>query len=101
MITNLSAEVALVRKSRLFDSKWYLDRYPDVGELGMDPLEHFLRYGVRMNRDPSPVFNCESYFEANPDLDPAFINPLVHYALAGRREERPLKPVDAGQAQLP
>lgn len=99
MITNLSAEVALVRKSRLFDSKWYLDRYPDVGELGMDPLEHFLRYGVRMNRDPSPVFNCESYFEANPDLDPAFINPLVHYALAGRREERPLKPVDAGQSK--
>jgi len=98
MITNLDAEIALVRKSRLFDHQWYLDRYPDVGELGIDPLEHFLRFGVRMNRDPSPMFSCESYFEANPDLDPAFINPLVHYALSGRSEERPLRPADAGQS---
>lgn len=95
MSAKIEAEAALIRKSRLFDRKWYLEQYPDVGALGMDPLDHFLRFGIRMNRDPSPKFSCESYFEANPDLDPAVINPLVHYAMWGKREGRPLTPADA------
>jgi glycosyltransferase involved in cell wall biosynthesis len=98
MSANLAAEAALIRKTRLFDRKWYLEQYPDVGALGMNPLDHFLRFGVRMNRDPSPKFSCESYFEANRDLDPAVINPLVHYALWGKKEQRPLKP-EPGQAR--
>lgn len=29
-----------------FDSRDYLDRYPDVAAEGMDPIQHFLRYGA-------------------------------------------------------
>ena len=33
-----------------FDAKWYLQRYPDVARAGGDPLDHFLRHGLREGR---------------------------------------------------
>lgn len=41
-------------RSGLFDADWYRARYPDVDLSGMDPADHYLRYGHRMLRDPSP-----------------------------------------------
>jgi Glycosyl transferase family 2 len=38
----------------LFDSEWYLGRYPDVREAGMDAAEHFLRYGQYEGRPWRP-----------------------------------------------
>ncbi len=37
-----------------FDPDWYLETYPDVGETGMDPAEHFLWVGARLGRRPGP-----------------------------------------------
>jgi hypothetical protein len=39
--------------SRGFDAEWYLEHYPDVASAGMDPLEHFLRYGFKEGRRPA------------------------------------------------
>ncbi|MEG8219520.1 hypothetical protein OSJ57_02645 [Sphingomonas sp. HH69] len=39
----------LVRKG-LFDADAYLQRYPDVAESGMDPLEHYLKHGMSESR---------------------------------------------------
>ena len=39
-----------------FDPEWYRRTYPDVGLSGVDPAWHYLRYGVRMWRDPGPDF---------------------------------------------
>ena len=36
-----------------FDAKWYLDTYPDVRLLGMDPFEHYLWLGTRLGRKMS------------------------------------------------
>jgi len=43
------------RRKRLFgrigfDRKWYLQEYPEVGPSGIDPLDHYLLYGLREGR---------------------------------------------------
>jgi glycosyltransferase involved in cell wall biosynthesis len=50
------ADIEAIRKSGQFDEKWYLDQYPDVRALGMDPVEHYLWLGARMGRKPSPDY---------------------------------------------
>lgn len=35
-----------------FDAEWYLERYPDVKMLGMDPWEHYLWIGNKVGRVP-------------------------------------------------
>ena len=46
------ADVEALRNSGEFDEKWYLEQYPDVRALGMDPVEHYLWLGARMGRNP-------------------------------------------------
>jgi hypothetical protein len=42
---------------RWFDRDWYLMRNPDVRQVGIDPLAHYLRYGEAEGRHPSPWFD--------------------------------------------
>ncbi len=83
-------EIELVRKSSFFDAKWYLAEYPDVSMLGMDPAEHYLALGARLNRDPSPAFSTMAYLVANKDVQKSGVNPLIHYERRGRKEKRQL-----------
>jgi glycosyltransferase involved in cell wall biosynthesis len=85
-------DIYVLRECGLFDEAWYLDRYPDVAQLGIDPIVHYLRLGAKLNRDPSPNFSTSGYFEANPDVKIADVNPLVHYATNGRFEDRVAPP---------
>ena len=61
-----------------FDAGFYLERYPDIAAAGVDPFEHYLLYGFREGRDPSPTFNTRFYLQrhlaAATDL-----NPILHY----------------------
>ena len=41
------------RPSLAFDPEWYLDYYPDVVEIGMDPLAHYNWIGQRIGRAPN------------------------------------------------
>ncbi|PLX84419.1 MAG: hypothetical protein C0617_08005 [Desulfuromonas sp.] len=81
--------ISLIKKSRLFDEDWYLEQYPDVALLSMDPVEHYLRIGAFIGRDPSPMFSTTGYLQAHPDVKNAGLNPLHHYVKWGRREGRP------------
>lgn len=47
------AEVLLLRASGKFDDQWYIENYPDVEALGMDPAAHYLWLGRRLGRKPS------------------------------------------------
>ncbi len=94
-------DVAIVRASHLFDADWYLDRYPDVKVLGLDAAEHYLAYGARLNRDPSPRFDSAGYNELNPDVINLGVNPLLHYLKWGKRERRAIFSVVAGQGAAP
>lgn len=79
-------EVELVGSE--FDGGFYLERYLDIGEVGEDPLRHFILMGWREGRDPNARFSTKDYLEAYPDIVEAGINPFYHYLLAGRAEGR-------------
>ena len=75
----LAEQVELIRKSDLFDIKWYLQQYPDVAENDGDAALHYLLHGAAEGRDPGPEFDTSIYLERNPDLISNGINPLVHF----------------------
>lgn len=61
-----------------FDPVWYLREYPDIATAGVDPFEHYLLWGWREGRNPSPDFDTRFYVARY--LDPAQDeNPLLHY----------------------
>lgn len=80
--------VRSIRKSGLFDSAFYLDRYPDVREAMHDPIRHYVYHGAAEGRDPHPQFDTEYYLGQNPDVSEAEWNPLEHFIAHGRCEGR-------------
>ena len=89
----LSQDMGLLYTSDLFDADWYLDTYPDVSGAGLDPAEHYLLYGAKEGRKPSPQFDGKWYLKANPDVAKENRNPLIHYLKFGRAENRSISPV--------
>jgi O-antigen biosynthesis protein len=67
----------------LFDAKWYLERYPDVRELKVDPLQHFLNHGAREGRDPHPLFHTRFYWSQLENAEDAAKDPISHYTSKG------------------
>ena len=84
----LGENLAIIRKSELFDANWYLTHNPDVVQAGIDPARHYLLYGGFEGRDPSPHFSSQGYLERYQDVQGAGVNPLVHYLLCGNDEGR-------------
>jgi glycosyltransferase involved in cell wall biosynthesis len=70
------------------DSAYYLGRYRDIAETGLDPCRHYHDFGWKEGRNPNPWFDTGWYLEAYPDIRDAGVNPLYHYLVAGRREGR-------------
>lgn len=56
----------------LFNREWYLIHNPDVAEAAaqglLDPLEHFLQYGIHEGRSPGPLLDVQYYLRHNPDV---------------------------------
>lgn len=82
----------------LFDPAWYVAKYPDVEIVGIPPLEHFLKYGFWMDRDPGPKFSRRAYASRNPDVIQSGLDPLIHYVKYGLREGRSASPVEEAPA---
>ena len=74
--------------SSYFSPFYYLTRYQDVWDSGIDPLDHFCLYGWKESRDPNPSFSIKSYLNKYDDVKKSGINPLVHYILHGEKENR-------------
>lgn len=72
----------------LFDSSYYMERYSDVAEAGIDPYWHFVHNGWRERRDPNEFFDLSWYLERNTDVQEAGIGPLKHYIEYGWKEGR-------------
>jgi glycosyltransferase involved in cell wall biosynthesis len=51
--------------SSRFDAEWYAKRNPDVARSGMDPLEHFLRHGLKEGRKPNAA-EAREVWKADP-----------------------------------
>ncbi|KRB81314.1 hypothetical protein ASE00_15090 [Sphingomonas sp. Root710] len=53
--------VAMIRDSGLFDEAWYLARYGDAADSGLDPVEHYLTIGAAKGYNPNPLFDTGFY----------------------------------------
>ena len=85
----------IIHLSGMFDSTWYLKNNPDVQASGMDPIDHYEKYGANEGRAAGPSFDTAWYLQQNPDVRESGMNPLVHYVYHGRAEGRPtICPVD-------
>lgn len=85
--------VQSIRTSGLFDTSWYLKEYADVAATGIDPVLHYLKYGVDEGRCPNPMFHTRWYLDQNPDVAAAKANPLLHYLDHGAAEGRDPSPL--------
>ncbi len=81
-------QIRLIQKSKFFNQEWYLQKYPDVAQDGMNPARHYLLYGGQQGRDPGPEFSSQWYLNQNDDVKRAQINPLLHYLVYGKKENR-------------
>jgi len=77
-----------IADSGLFDPQWYLDRNPDVAEVGIEPLSHYMKHGWKERRNPSPLFDVAYYLDENPDVADAGIEPFSHFLCHGHLENR-------------
>ena len=85
---SIRAQASLIRASNLFDEEWYLAQYSDVKESQIDPIVHYLQFGVSEARWPNSTFDTVWYLEQYPDVMQSGMNPLVHYIKHGIAEER-------------
>ena len=92
--TNVSGDVAggmFGPTPRGFDGAGYLAANQDVAAAGMNPWEHFTKYGQAEGRAlnlSGDRFSGTSYLAANPDVAAAGMNPLEHYMKYGAAEGR-------------
>ena len=45
----------------LFDAAWYCEHYPDIVTAGIEPVEHYVRYGQAEGRLPNAYFDQAAY----------------------------------------
>ena len=76
----------LIKKSTLFDAKYYLFTYKDVRVRDMDPIKHYILFGAKELRNPSPTFNTEYYLQKYNEVKEDGMNPLAHYIQYGLKE---------------
>ena len=72
----------------LFHGAFYLERNADVAAAGIDPLRHFLEYGLHENRTPHPLFDPAFYAAQLPPSEQA--PPFLHYLRHGALDPHPL-----------
>lgn len=85
---NKKRQIELVKASDLFDTKWYLAVNPDVKEKKLGAAKHYVKYGWKEGRNPSPKFDGNQYLSDYPEVAEKGICPLVHYIINGRKEGR-------------
>jgi len=89
----------LLAKSELFDAKYYLRAYPDVAQLNIDPLTHYLEHGCQERRNPSERFDTSHYLSQCKALGDAPSNALLHYLTVGVNQGLTAVPGAASRAQ--
>ena len=56
--------------SWFFDRAYHLEKYPDIATAGIDPLIHFVRWGVTELRSPHPLIDLRHMHATDPALLP-------------------------------
>jgi len=64
-----------------FDYDYYIETYEDIKNSGVDPLHHYITYGWKENRNPTPYFDTEWY---RSNIEIGNMNPFSHWLLVGK-----------------
>lgn len=64
--------------SFFFDREYYWQRYPDIQAVDLDPIIHFMRWGVGEKRTPHPLVDIGHMLTIDPEIlpDPPTIDAL-------------------------
>lgn len=92
----------LLASTSLFNAAWYLRHYTDVRDAGLDPLEHFINYGLNEGRSPSPLFSSQWYCSQCPSVQD--LGAFEHFLLFGSQrnlDPHPLFSIAYYKSQLP
>ena len=79
-----------IRQSGLFDVSFY-ERERERRQSArseLDPVVHYLVFGVREGLSPHPLFDTAYYLMQNPDIADSGANPLIHYIEYGAHQGR-------------
>jgi hypothetical protein len=87
---NLSKEMELIQDSGMFNREYYLQNNDGARESGIDPILHYVSFGVEDLRMPNEWFNPADYLIANHDVMLETLDPFLHFILYGRSEGRSL-----------
>jgi glycosyltransferase involved in cell wall biosynthesis len=92
-----------------FEREWYLKEYPDIARAGIDPLDHYIQFGIQEGRWKSKrhkesnqkfsqkmipwsfdriSFDSSWYLKQYPDVAAAGIDAYWHYKTQGFKEGR-------------
>ena len=90
-----------LKDSEWFDEKYYLKKYPTIKKSGINPLLHYIIFGIKENKMPSHKFNKiyttlkdsewfdeKYYLKKYPTIKKSGINPLLHYIIYGNKENK-------------
>ncbi len=53
-LRRMKQKIKALKHSGIVDAEWYLQNYPDVTQTGIDPLLHYVEFGVYEGREPNP-----------------------------------------------
>jgi len=73
--------IRIIKKSGLFDTRYYLENNKDVLESDADPLMHFVAFGFKEGRNPCPGFDTVAYAIQHGIPSYSNVNPFVQYIL--------------------
>jgi len=67
----------------LFDTEYYINKYPDVLKSGLSPIEHFEKVGGPALYNPHPGFNSKEYKSLYLSEKDITTIPLIHFCTKG------------------
>lgn len=91
-----SAPRLLLRRKKLFDAAFYLERYPDVAAARMRPFAHYLLHGAAEGRKPNPWFDPDYYLAASPEARERGGDPFIDFLQHGAKEHSKPHPLFDG-----
>lgn len=77
-----------ILSSSLFDPAWYIANYKDVESISLPAIDHFMRFGLLMGRNPGPDFDTRFYLAENIDVAKSGMPALLHFIRHGKSEGR-------------
>lgn len=84
---NEKRQIEIVKRSPLFDAKWYLSQNPDVKTKKIGAAKHYVKYGWKEGRNPSPDFDTEEYLHEYPELEEKNWCPLFHWEIEQKEQK--------------